>query len=103
MLSEKVTRRDLMKLAAVGALGTSASGWFDVLASRAAGASKPEGGKTKSAILLWMGGGPAQSHTFDVKDGNTYKNIDTSAPGVKISEYLPKLAKEMKDGVILRS
>jgi hypothetical protein len=102
MLSDKVYRRDFLKLAAAGALGTSQSLWFDVLASRAATAAK-DGVKTKSAILLWMAGGPAQSHTWDVKDGNTYKQIATAAPGIKISEYLPTIAKEMKDMAILRT
>jgi hypothetical protein len=102
MLSDKIYRRDFMKLAAAGALGISQSVWFDVLASRAATAAK-DGVKTKSAILLWMAGGPAQSHTWDVKDGNSYKNIATAAPGVKISEYLPTVAKEMKDMTVLRT
>ena len=102
MLSDTVYRRDFLKLAAAGALGASQSFWFDVLASRAATAAK-DGVKTKSAILLWMAGGPAQSHTWDVKDGNTYKQIDTAASGIKISEYLPNVAKEMKDMAIVRS
>lgn len=102
MLSEKVYRRDFLKLAAAGALGVSQSNWFDVLASRASAAGK-EGVKTKSAILLWMGGGPAQSHTWDVKDGNTYKQIQTAAPGMRISEHLPTIAKQAKDIALLRS
>ncbi|OAI55164.1 hypothetical protein AYO44_00165 [Planctomycetaceae bacterium SCGC AG-212-F19] len=102
MLSDNVYRRDFLKLAAAGALGASQSMWFDVLASRAASAAK-DGVKTKSAILLWMAGGPAQSHTWDVKDGNSYSQIATAASGVKISEHLPSVAKEMKDMAIIRS
>jgi hypothetical protein len=102
MFSDKVYRRDFLKLAAAGALGSSQSLWFDVLASRAASAAK-EGTKTKSCILLWMAGGPAQSHTWDVKEGNSYKNIETAAPGMKISEYLPTVAKQGKDIALLRT
>src|SRR5262249_2262877 len=102
MFSDKVYRRDFLKLAAAGALGTSQSLWFDVLASRAASAAK-EGTKTKSCILLWMAGGPAQSNTWDVKEGNSYKNIETAAPGMKISEYLPTVAKQAKDISLLRT
>lgn len=101
MLSERVYRRDFLQMAAAGALGASQSLWLDVLASRAAEASKA-GTKTKSCILLWMAGGPAQSHTWDVKEGNTYKTIE-AAPGMKISEYLPTVAKQGKDIAILRS
>lgn len=102
MFGETISRRDWFKLAAAGALGTSVSGWFDVLASRAATAAS-EGTKHKSCILLWMAGGPAQSHTFDVKDGNSYKQIQTSVSGIRISEHLPKVAKQMDSMVLLRS
>src|SRR5262249_43070657 len=83
----EMTRRDLLKLSAAGVLGASVSGWFGVLAGRAAEAAK-QGAKHKSCILLWMNGGPAQSHTFDLKDGSEYKAIPTSVPGIQISEHL---------------
>jgi uncharacterized protein (DUF1501 family) len=98
----EVTRRDLLRLSAAGVLGASVSGWFGTLASRAAEAAR-QGAKHKSCILLFMNGGPAQSHTFDLKDGSEYKAIDTSAPGIKISEHLPKVAEQMKHLAILRS
>jgi uncharacterized protein (DUF1501 family) len=98
----EMTRRDLLKLSAAGVLGASVSGWFNVLASRAGEASK-QGMKHKSCILLWMNGGPAQSHTFDLKDGSEYKKIQTSVPGIAISEHLPKIAEQMQHLAILRS
>src|SRR5271170_5933018 len=100
--AQKMTRRDLLKLSAVGALGASVSGWFGALAGRAAEAAKA-GAKHKSCILLFMDGGPAQSHTFDVKPGGQYKTIQTSVPGIEISEHLPKLAQQMEHLAILRS
>jgi hypothetical protein len=101
-LSEQLTRRDALKLSAAGVIGTSVSGWFDNLASNAAEVAA-QGVKHKSCILLWMAGGPAQSHTFDLKDGSEYKAIDTSVEGIKISEHLPNLAKQMEHCSILRS
>ena len=98
----EMNRRAMLKLSAAGVLGTSVSGWFDVLASRAAEDDK-KGTKSKSCILLWMNGGPAQSHTFDLKDGSEYKAIDTTVPGIKVSEYLPNIAKQMQHMTILRS
>src|SRR2546421_8609544 len=95
-------RRDFLKLSAAGALGASASGWFGLLAARAARAAS-QGAKHKSCILLWMAGGPAQSHTFDLKSGGDYKPISTSVPGIQISEYLPKIAKQMEHLALLRS
>ena len=54
-----------------------------------------------------MSGGPSQMDTFDLKPGHAnggpFKEIATAAPGVKISEHLPGIAKEMKDLAIVRS
>src|SRR5271167_2612580 len=94
-----VSRRDWLKMASLGVVGSATSGWFNVLADRAAAAAS-EGVKHKSCILLWMAGGPAQSHTFDVRPGGDFKPIATTVPGVRISEHLPKVAAQMKDLVL---
>lgn len=62
----------------------------------------------KHCILLWMGGGPSQLDTWDLKpesekNGGEFKPIETSAPGVKICEHLPKVARQMKHLSIIRS
>jgi uncharacterized protein (DUF1501 family) len=97
-----LSRRDALKLAAAGVSTLSLSGWFNVLARGAAA----QGKKTKSCILLWMDGGPSHKDTFDLKpgtkDAGTFKEIETSIPGVRISEHFPKLAKLMHHGAILR-
>ena len=103
MLEQRVNRRDCLKLAAVGVLGSSLSGWFEALA-RAAAAS-PQ--RKKSCILLWMSGGPSQMDTFDLKpghkNGGPFKEIATAVPGLRISEHLPKLAKHTKRMALVRS
>src|SRR5262249_38140479 len=96
---EERSRREMLRLASAGVLTASASGWFDTFAADAAETTP----KHKSCILLWMGGGPAQSHTFDLKDGSEFKAIDTTVPGIRISEYLPNLAKQMDNCALLRS
>jgi RNA polymerase sigma factor (sigma-70 family) len=72
--------------------------------------TSPSGAKAKprySVILLWMSGGPSQMDTFDLKPGNVnggpFKEIDTTAKGVRISEHLPRLAKQAKHMAIIRS
>src|SRR5947209_5301528 len=61
----------------------------------------------KNLIILWMGGGPSQMDTWDLKPGaktgGEFKAIQTAAPGVEISEILPNVAKEMKHLTIIRS
>jgi hypothetical protein len=97
----RFNRRDLLKLTAAGVIGTSVSGWFNLLAQRGS-AAQSSGQKERSCILLWMGGGPAQSHTFDVKNGGDFKSISTNVPGIQISEHLPELAKQVSNLALLR-
>ncbi len=98
-----LSRRDVLKLSAAGALGASLSGWLPVLAARAAETRV----RHKSCILLWMDGGPSHKDTFDLKPGTAqggpYRPIATSVPGIQISEHFPRLARLMNHGAILRS
>jgi len=61
----------------------------------------------KSAIMLWMGGGPSTIDIWDLKPGaptgGPFKPIQTSAPGVMISEHMPMMAKNMHHMAIIRS
>jgi len=102
--SAPYSRRDLMNMSLASVLGVSFSGWLPRLAA-AAGESAAKRGQ--SCILLWMQGGPSQMDTFDLKpghaNGGSFKEIATAVPGIRISEHLPKLAKEMKDLAIIRS
>jgi hypothetical protein len=98
-----LSRRDVLKLSACGAFGLSMSGWLPALAEETAADST----RRRSCILLWMTGGPSQMDTFDLKpeheNGGTFKPIDTSVPGIQISEHLPKLAAQMEHCAIIRS
>lgn len=102
MTASLMSRRDWLRLSAAGVLGASMSGWLPALAADAA--KDPQ--RKRSCILLWMNGGPATIDLFDLKpdhaNGGPSKEIQTAAEGVRIGEYLPKLAKHMKDAAILR-
>jgi Protein of unknown function (DUF1501) len=99
----ELSRRQMLRLATAGVVGFSTSGWIEALAADAA--KNPR--RNKSCILLWMTGGPSQIDTFDPKPGHPhggqFKAIETAVPGIMVSEHLPKLAKQMKDIVIIRS
>ena len=60
----------------------------------------------KSAILLWMGGGPATIDLWDLKPGaatgGPFQPISTSGD-VQICEHLPMVAKQMHNLSIVRS
>ncbi len=60
----------------------------------------------KSAILLWMGGGPSTMDIWDLKPdspmGGPFKPITTSGD-VEICEHMPMMAKQMHNMAIIRS
>jgi hypothetical protein len=66
-------------------------------------------GKAKSVIEIWLWGGSCQLETFDPKPdaGEEYnggfKSIPTNVPGMEISEFLPKLAKQAEKYSLIRS
>jgi len=101
-MNMNLSRREIMQLAALGVLAGPASGWMGSLAARA-GEGLANGKKRKSCILLYMNGGPSHVDTFDIKpEMSEFKAIDTTVPGIQISEHLPLLAKQMKDMALLR-
>ena len=60
----------------------------------------------KSAILLWMGGGPSTMDIWDLKPGaptgGPFRPIGTSGD-VQICEHMPLMAKQMHNAAIIRS
>jgi hypothetical protein len=76
---------------------------------RAAGAGAAAPVRAKNCILIWLAGGPSHLDTFDPKPGapsdvkGEFKPIDTSVPGLKISEVFPTLAKAMDQVTLVRS
>lgn len=62
----------------------------------------------RSAVLVFLGGGPAHQDTFDMKPDapveyrGEFKPIRTSVPGVEICEHLPKLASRADRYAVIR-
>jgi len=102
MFDSKLDRRHLLRVGAVSTT-VSMSGWLGKLAMAAeATKTKPK----RSCILLWMNGGPSTIDLWDLKreheNGGPYTEINTTAPGLKIGEHLPKIAMHGEQLVILR-
>src|SRR5437763_12997622 len=98
-----LSRREWLRLSTAGVLGCSTSGWLEALAADTA--ANPQ--RQRSCILLWMNGGPSQMDTFDLKPGHAnggpFRAIQTSADGVRISEHLPRLARQMQHAAVIRA
>jgi hypothetical protein len=99
----EIDRRRWLQSAGWGLCGLSMSGWMPALAQQLAADPR----RTRHCILLWMGGGPSQTDTFDMKpgheNGGEFKEIATNVPGVRFSEHLPKLSKLADQLAIIRS
>jgi hypothetical protein len=65
--------------------------------------------RAKSAIILFLSGGPSHLDMWDLKPEapeeirGTFRPIDTRVPGIRISEHLPRMAQIADKYVILRS
>jgi hypothetical protein len=98
-----MTRRHWLEHMALTSLAIPAMQLTRAIEANAA-TLKKEG---KSCILLWMSGGPATIDIWDLKPGadtgGEFKPINTSAPGVMISEHMPNTAKQMHNLSIIRS
>ncbi|MGE3806545.1 MAG: DUF1501 domain-containing protein [Gemmataceae bacterium] len=101
-------RRDFLKIGAAGMFGLSLPELLKLEAqAKATGANKKA--RAQSVILVWLAGGPATIDMWDLKpeapEGirGDFKPIATKAPGVMISEHLPKMAAVANKATFVRS
>lgn len=103
MITTSYSRRDWLKLGALGAAG---------FATMESGLAVPRAVKkpAKAVIQIWMWGGPAHLDTFDPKPdaGRDYcgpftKPLATKVDGMRIGEMLPLLAQQADKYAIIRS
>jgi hypothetical protein len=107
----RLSRHEFLQVGFSGLLGL---GMSEVLGARKAeaatgGAKKTSFGRAKSVIFVFCTGAPAHQDTWDLKpegpleSRGEFKPIDTSAPGVRIGEHLPNMAKLAHKYAIVRS
>ena len=103
-----VSRREVLQIGGLGAAGLALP---DLFRARVHASSSPERrvGQAKACILLFMGGGPPQMDTFDLKPDapaevrGEFPPIATSVPGTQISALLPSLAQQAHRYAIIRT
>lgn len=98
-----MNRRHFMKHMATAAALAPTMQFMSHLKANAAQVQKNK----KACILMWMGGGPPTIDIWDLKpgskNGGEFQPVDTAAPGVQITEHLPKVAKVMNNLSLVRS
>ncbi len=97
----KITRRQMLQ---VGTLGTSLS--LSGLLRLSAAEGIADSGR--SAILVFLSGGPSHQDTFDLKPQapaeyrGEFSPIQTSVPGIQLCEHMPPLARRADKNAIIR-
>lgn len=102
-LCDGTTRRDALKFGILGTAGLTLERYL-----RIAEASELPSRAATGAIFIHLAGGPSHVDTFDLKPEapdeirGEFKPIDTTVPGMQISEHLPKLAQAAEYFALLR-
>lgn len=101
---EGISRRELLQVGGLGALGLTLADAF-----RADAAPARNRRSEMACILIFLEGGPSQIETFDPKPNapadvrGPYGNIATRVPGVQVCELLPRMAQRMDRCALIRS
>lgn len=106
-----LSRRNFLRVGGLGAGGLLLPELLRhrALATPASSASTDGFGRAKSCILLFMGGGPSQLATFDLKPDapaeirGDFKPIATDITGIRICDHLPLLSRQAHKYAVIRS
>ena len=99
------TRRGCLVAGALGAAGLSLPRWLAARESAPGGLAP----KADACILLFLDGGPSHLDMWDMKPEaavevrGEFQSIETSLPGYRMCELLPRLAKQAHRSTIIRS
>ena len=101
--SRQVDRRGVLSLGCLGLASLGLPGGLH------AAAPQPKSPRAKSVLLLYMDGGPSHLDMFDPKPAapaeirGPVSSIASSVPGIRVGEYLPKVARQMHHLAQVRS
>jgi len=96
------TRRQVLQAGAIGYLGLTLPRLLRADATRTAASAD-------ACILIFLDGGPSHLDMWDMKPAapaeirGEFKPIATTVPGIRLSEHLPRLAKQMHRATLIRS
>src|SRR5688572_5532903 len=109
-LCDQVSRRELLRVGGLSALGLTLPALIESQAARArASVAGSSFGRAKNVLFLWLQGGPPQHETFDPKPDapaeirGEFAPIQTNVPGIQFSELLPRTAARAERLAVVRS
>ncbi len=110
-LCDGVSRRDFLRVGAVGTMGLGLPQLLqaEAIAAQTARSTGKGSAREKSCILLFLMGGQSQLDMWDMKPDapemirGEFKPISTRVPGIQICEHMPLLAQRTHKFAIIRS
>src|SRR5438105_1990792 len=102
-----LTRREVLRAGAVGLGGLSLPALLRLEQSASASPARPA--RARSAILLFLSGGPSHLDMWDLKPEapaeirGTFRPIRTNVAGIDVSEHMPRMARLADKYAIIRS
>jgi hypothetical protein len=108
-LCDRLTRREVLRVGGLSALGLSWPALLSGLGAPARGANRDAGRRARSCIILFLMGGPPQHSTWDPKPAapaevrGEFGPIATNVPGLHISSLFPRLARQADKLCLLRA
>ena len=107
---EGFSRRDFIKVGSAGLLGLTLPQLLKIESqARAEPAVQRPNPRANSVIMVWLSGGPATIDMWDLRPNapegirGEFREIPTSADGIRICEHLPQMARVMDRCSIVRS
>jgi hypothetical protein len=108
---EGFSRRDFIKIGSAGLLGMTLPQILQLESQVKAQtpSSRATSRRANSVIMVWLAGGPATIDMWDLRPDapegirGEFREIDTSAAGIRICEHLPQMARVMNKCSIVRS
>src|SRR5438046_3768223 len=104
-----LTRRELLRVGSVGLLGLSLPSISRSASAMQPAVRTPGFGRAQSLIFLYLQGSPSHIDTWDPKPDaaveyrGEFSPIATTAPGMMLSEVLPRLSHQAHRFTLIRS
>src|SRR5689334_4126074 len=106
--SGRLSRRELLRVGGLGAVGLNLAGLLQLGSAAARGAAAASASPVKHCILIFYYGGPSQLDTWDLKPNapaevrGPFRSIATSVAGVQVCQHLPNCARIMHKLALIR-
>ncbi|MBI2946536.1 MAG: DUF1501 domain-containing protein [Verrucomicrobia bacterium] len=97
-----ITRREFLRVGALGGIGLTLP---ELLAAKETGIAP----RADACIVVFLNGGPSHLDMWDMKPDapseirGPFQSIPTTLPGVRLCEYLPRLARQLHHCTLVRS